>query len=159
MALKIYQLNFGGDVDPSTVTGLSPTFTQFRNMATGATITSPGITELYAGAYFFQYDCPVGTQISFLCDGGAALSNGRYIRSDLGALQGIDVVIGSTASTIGSTTTDPGDLMGHMMRNQERWEGLANFDKSSGIWSIQTRGGTTIFARTLSNTSALVSKT
>ncbi len=159
MALKWYQLNFGGDVDPSTVTGLTPTFTQFRNIATGATVSPPGITELFSGAYFFLYDVPVGTQIAFLCDGGNALTSGRYLRSDLTALQGMDVVVGSTASSIGSTSTDPGTLMGHMMRNQEFNEGLASFDKSSGIWTIQTRGGTTIQTRTLANTSASVSKT
>ena len=159
MALKIYQLNFGGDADPSTVSGLSPTFTQFRNMASGATMSPPGITELYTGAYFFQYDAAVGTQISFLCDAGNTLTSGRYIRSDLGALQGVDAVVGSTASSYGSTAIDPGTLMGFSKRMQEVYEGLASFDKSSGIWQIQTRGGTTIFARTLANTSASVSKT
>ena len=62
MALKFYQLRFGGDVNPSTTTGLSPTFTQFRNIATNATLTAPGISELYAGNYIFQYDAVVGTQ-------------------------------------------------------------------------------------------------
>jgi hypothetical protein len=159
MASKYYQIVFGGDGNPATQTGLSPTFIQFRNLATGATTAPPGITEIYAGIYRFQYDAPVGTQISFICDGGSTVTTGRYITGDLTALQGMDVVLGSTASSIGSTAIDPGDIMGQLMRNQERWEGLASFSKTSGIWSIQTRGGTTIFARTLANSSAQVVKT
>lgn len=158
MALKFYQLNFGGDVDPTTVAGLTPTFTQFWNVGAGTTAAPPGITQLYAGAYFFQYDCPVGTQISFLVDGGSALSSGRFIRSDLTAIQGMDVVIGSTASAFGTSSTDPGQLMGMVRRTQEFLEGLQNFNKTSGIYTAESRGGSLLMTKTLTNTTAEVDR-
>lgn len=66
--------------------------------------------------------------------------------------------IGTTASSYGTTTTDPGDLYGFLKRNQEFLEGDQTFSKTSGVWNISTRGGTLIQTKTLSQTSSQVSK-
>lgn len=71
----------------------------------------------------------------------------------------IDARIGTTASAIGSTSVDPGDLFGYMKRAQEFREGDQDFNKVSGVWSINSRGGTLLISKTLSQSSSSVSKT
>jgi len=71
----------------------------------------------------------------------------------------IDARIGTTASAIGSTSVDPGDLFGFLKRAQEFREGDQDFNKVSGVWNINSRGGTLLISKTLSQSSSSVSKT
>lgn len=71
----------------------------------------------------------------------------------------IDAKIGSTASSFGTTLTDPGDLYGYLKRAQEFREGDQTFNKVSGAWAISTRGGTLLIEKTLSQSSTQVTKT
>lgn len=64
---------------------------------------------------------------------------------DLGAL------IGNTSSSIGTTSVDPGSLFGFAKRAQEVLEGSQSYLKSSGVWSISTRGSTLFVSKTLSS--------
>lgn len=66
--------------------------------------------------------------------------------------------IGTTASPIGTTVQDPGNLFGYLKRLQEFNEGNASFNKTSGVWTIQTRGTTTFAVKTLNNNNTQVTK-
>lgn len=145
--MKNYWLSFGAN-DPRTNTGLAPTFIQFFDQL-GATQAPPGITEIFAGSggYRFQYDVGFSSSIWFLVDGGATLATSdRYVRGVLDPSQKIDLAIGYTGSGYGSTSIEPVDVMGLLKRNQEFQEGNQTFLKSSGNWSIFSRGSSTLLA-------------
>lgn len=74
------------------------------------------------------------------------------------SLSTLDVRIGSTLSSIGSTSVDPGDLFGYLKRAQEFREGQQTFNKVSGAWDIKTRGGTLLVERVLTNSSTQVNR-
>lgn len=144
--MKNYWLTFSND--PRTTTGLSPTFIQFFN-ALGATVSPPGITEIFtgSGAYRFQFDAGYSTSTFFLVDGGATLSSSiRYISGVLDPADQIDVTAGYTGSAFGSTSVNPGDLFGYVKRLQEFNEGPQTFLNSSGQWQIFSRGASTLLA-------------
>ncbi len=102
MATRPYWLQFGS----SAVSGLAPTFTQFRSTA-GSTLSPPAITEPGSfGFYLFNHD-PI-TQVAFICDGattGLDFSN-RYI---FGVLDPFDqfgvtlVAIGNSSIALGAS--------------------------------------------------------
>jgi hypothetical protein len=71
----------------------------------------------------------------------------------------IDARIGTTASSFGSTATDPGDIFGYLKRAQEVREGDQTFNKVTGAWDISTRGGTLLIEKTLTQSSTQVTKT
>lgn len=104
MANVNYYLRFGSD-SPANHSGLSPTFTSFRNQAGGAT-TAPAITEISTvGLYTFAYD-PQGS-INFIAD-GATTGLGSADRFVTGALDTIDksaqlYAYGTTLTALGST--------------------------------------------------------
>jgi hypothetical protein len=80
------------------------------------------------------------------------------IGTDLTLVTLINDKIGATTSTFGSTSVDPGTLFGFLKRAQEFNEGQQSFTKSSGAWSISTRGGTLFASKTLANSSTTVSR-
>lgn len=251
MASKVYSVVFTSAAsNPSSATGLSPTFIVFKRLDNDGDLAGPAIAEVAAtGLYKFSYEATL--PIAFVLDGTAsAPASTRYIAGSLDPIQSVDyqattltaigtsnialgtsnfalgvsnyafgnsnfalgvsnfalgvsnfalgttsvaigttltgygvstyaigttligfgtstyalglsiiTVLGSTASAIGSTSTDPSDIFGQLKRNQEFNEGLATFAKSSGIWNIQSRGGTLIAQRTLANTVTTVTKT
>lgn len=160
MSAKNYLLKFGGG-NPSSFSGLSPTFITFEIGPTlpWTTITSPGITEISMGSGLYTFAYQATLPIAFVADGGAALSSGdRYITGILDPIQAVDTYVGFPGDSIGSTNIDPTTLFGYSSRNQEFEEGLAYFDKSTGTWLIKTRGGTTFQSRVLTNASGSVTK-
>lgn len=96
MATRPYWLSFGA----SAVSGLAPTFIQFRSTA-GSTLAPPAITEPGSfGFYLFNYD-PI-TMVAFVCDGftsGLAFQD-RYIK---GVIDPFDQM-GVTLVAIGNTS-------------------------------------------------------
>ena len=103
MAVRPYWLSFGA----SAISGLAPTFIQFRSTA-GSTLAPPSITEPGSfGMYLFSYD-PI-TQVAFICDGattGIAFSD-RYIQGVLDPFDqfGVTLVaIGNTCTALGMTS-------------------------------------------------------
>ncbi len=164
--MKTYWFTFSTQ-DPRTYTGLSPTFVQFVNQV-GQTISPPGITESPAGfgLYRANYTVGVSTSVAFLLDGGATLSPFiRYISGnifeqnsldDIGATlvaigntaasSNVSALIGSTVSSFGSTSVDPSTVFGYLRRSQEVQEGNQTFLKASGLWSIYSRGSSTLLA-------------
>lgn len=103
MATRPYWLSFGA----SAVSGLAPTFIQFRSTA-GVTLAPPAISEPGTfGMYLFSYD-PI-TQIAFICDGatsGLAFQD-RYVKGVLDPFDQFGVTlaaIGNTAIALGNTS-------------------------------------------------------
>lgn len=66
--------------------------------------------------------------------------------------------IGSTASSIGSTSVNPGDVYGFLKRIQEVLEGNQTFTKSTGIWEISSRGSTLLATKTVSDSTSSVTR-
>ncbi len=158
--MKSYLLKFGSG-NPSAFTGLSPSFILFQIGPTlpWANSVSPGITEISTGSGLYTFAYNATLPFAFVVDGGSALpSNDRYITGILDPIQAVDERVGFPGDSIGSTAVDPTTLMGFAGRNQEFEEGNAFFNKTTGVWDIQTRGGTTIQTKVLTNLSGSVSK-
>lgn len=73
-------------------------------------------------------------------------------------------VIGSTASSFGTTAADPATVFGFLKRLQEFNEGNSNFAKTSGVWDIYARGNavgasTQLIQKTLTDSGSIVTKT
>jgi hypothetical protein len=156
---KIYWLQFGSG-DPSTKTGLTPTLSLFANFG-GTLITGPGVTEVPALSGLYQFTYGPTNSIIFKADGGSILADSdRYIVGVLDPIQAVDEKVGTTTDSFGSTAADPTTLYGFAKRNQEFLEGNATFTKSTGIWSVASRGSSTVIAtKQLSNTTTLATKT
>lgn len=148
---KTYYLVFGSG-NPSSYSGLSPTFTIFSTA--GVTpIAAPGITETPVGSGLYSFVYGPTTSIVFVADGGAALNvNDRFIKAALDPIQSVDESVGMSSDSVGSTGTDPTTIYGQIKRMQEYNEGDMTFIKATGTWEISTRGGTLIASKTLTNT-------
>jgi hypothetical protein len=148
---KTYWLSFG-NTDPRTYAGLAPTFIQFFDQ-TGATLSPPAISAGMTGWYKFNYSVGYSTSIAFLVDGATTglPSDIRYIRGVLDPVDTMDLVIGYTASSFG-TTAVPQDLFGYMRRTREWLEGVQNFVSSSGVWNVYDKGASVLLgAKTLTS--------
>lgn len=188
MATKYYLLQFGTG-NPTSKTGLSPTLSTFRVLPAGTAITGPGVTEIPSatGLYYFSYD-PIGstTPISFVCDGGSSLNTSdRYVAGLIDPADAVDqygqsliaqgnsilagftffgaslnALIGTTASSFGSTSVDPSTIFGYLKRAMEFNEGNSIFDKTAATWNVYSRGSSTMLVvKTLADSSGNVTKT
>lgn len=153
-----WYLKFGAG-NPATNTGLTPTFTLFRLEGITA-LVAPGITETPAGSGLYRFQYTPTMSISFVVDGGAALSDSdRYISGAIDPNLVPVNQIGTLSDSFGSTSTDPTTLIGWAKRNQEFQEGDSTFDKSSGVWSVSSRGSSTLLVeKTLTNTTSEATK-
>ncbi len=157
--MKSYYLKFGSG-DPSAYTGLSPTLIIF-NVGGMSAVQAPGITEAPTGSGLYRFDYGPTVSILFKADGGGFLASGdRYIVGTLDPIQVVDERVGTISDGIGSTLTDPGTLFGYMKRSQEFSEGDSTFNKATGVWSIYSRGSSTLLTeKTLTNTTSSAGKT
>lgn len=155
--LKDYWFSIGVG-DPSTYTGLTPSFTVFNT--TDGAATPPVIDELPVGSglYHFQYGATMGTV--FVIDAGVSVDPTlRYVKSTLDPIQAVDLGLGFSSDSYGDTTTDPTTVFGLLKRSQEMEEGNSIYDKSTGILYFYPRGASTaIQIKTISNTSVNVTK-
>lgn len=119
------------------------------NQQANSTLTALGVTSVGYGETNLAYNTSIYAASITLTAIGVSHS---ALSSSLMAL------IGTTMSSIGTTSVDPSDLFGYLKRLQEFNEGNATFNKVSGVWDIQTRGSTTFASKTLGNTSTEVSK-
>ena len=151
--MSVYFLQFGSG-DPSANTGLSPTFTVFKNSA-GGNITPPSIAEVSTtGLYSFTLS-PVEA-ITFVCSGATTglSTTDRFIT---GAL---DPSIGDTTALIGNSASDPTSLFGFLKRLQELQEGDENYTKATGVLIRQDRtGATTLISQTINDSATEITKT
>lgn len=154
-----YYLVFGGG-DPSSNSGLAPTFTVFQNAAAGAT-TAPAISEIAStGIYGFTYN-PLGS-INFVVDGattGLAPSN-RYITGALDVGDSANNAnIGSITDVIGDNVTDPTSLFAFVRRIKEWLEGQSTYTKATGGYVVkETTGATTLSSQIITDNSSTVTK-
>ncbi len=125
MATKPYWLSFGN----TAITGLAPTFIQFRTTA-GSTLPPPGITAPGAfGLYSFEYEAL--TQVAFVCDGATTgLASGtRYI---VGVLDPFDL-FGYTLNTIGASLSVQGGSLATIGNSLSAFYPLALAGLSQGV--------------------------
>lgn len=101
---KVYSMRFGSG-DPRAYAGMSPTFLIFVNIASGATIAPPAITESCGtSSGIYQFTWGTTTPIAFLVDAattspGAA---GRYVTGQIDPVDRVDEV-GTTLVAIGTS--------------------------------------------------------
>lgn len=114
-------------------------------LGTGSTLAAIGLTQIPS----------LGASLTAL-----GVTNGFNIVNIGTTIASFDLsVLGTTASSFGSTSVDPGTVMGYLKRLQELQEGDASFNKTTGVWSIQTRGGTLLQEKTVTNGANTVTKT
>lgn len=154
---KDYWIKFGS-ADSRTNTGLTPTFVVFHSRST--TLAPPGISEVITGTgmYCFTYGATQG--IVFQVDGGAGLATSdRYVSGALDPIQAVDEKVGYITDSFGSTSVDPSSALGYLKRVQEFLEGNAVFTKSTGVWTISSRGSSTLLkSKTLTDTASTATK-
>lgn len=112
------------------------------NVAIGTTLTGYGASNYAFGNTNFALNTTIFGLVSL---------NSTFVTS-------LDSKIGSTLSSIGTTSVDPGDLFGFLKRAQEFREGNQTFNKVSGAWNISTRGNTLIAVKTLGQSASQVTK-
>lgn len=187
--MKNFLLIFGSG-NPTQVSGITPTFLVFKTTPGGTDATPPGITQVPSNTGLFYFTYGPTNSISFVVDGGSSLATSvRYISGLLDPIDAVDeqitalgvsmiagftaigagstqgfadlnTKIGTTASSFGDSSTDPGTLYGYLKRLQEFNEGNANFDKSTSVWSIYSRGSSALLrTKEFNNTSSDVEKT
>lgn len=156
---KQYALKFGSG-DPRINTGLSPTFLIFYSPTTGLTLAPPGITEALPGSGLYNFVYGPTSSIQFLVDGmGSLSSTDRYITGILDPIQAVDEKVGYSSDSFGATNVDPSTLFGHAKRRMEWDEGAANYNKTTTLWDVYSRGASTLLAeKTLTNTTTAATK-
>lgn len=108
--MKNYSARFGTG-DPRTYTGLAPTFIFFVNLATGATVSPPSISEQYAGTGIYTWQWGTTTPIGFLLDAATTSPGtaGRYVTGQLDPADRADeygntmIAIGNSGIALGMT--------------------------------------------------------
>lgn len=157
---KDYWIRFGSE-NPQTTSGLTPTLSTFIS-AGGTNMTAPTLMEVGAstGAYKFTYDPSPTFSIFFTADGGSVLADSdRYICGVLDPISAVDTRLGFVQDSYGSTASDPTTAIGYLKRLQELLEGDAVFTKSTGVWTISSRGSTTLLrSKSLTNNTTSATK-
>ncbi len=128
------------------------------NFALGTSHISQGISLTAQGVSLFALGTSnLAIGISLTAQGASiyalGLSNFANFSLVLGA-------IGTTASSYGSTSIDPGDLYGFLKRARELAEGNQTYTKATGLLDLYVRGGVTLLAeKTISDTATNTTKT
>lgn len=125
------------------------------NVALGTTAIALGATGVAIGTT----NTAIGNTGVAIGASGAAL--GTTIVSMLsGISSALLLSIGSTASLIGDSTTNPVDLFGYLKRVGELYQGNQQFIKGAGTLTQYDRtGATTLYSKTIANNASLVTKT
>lgn len=140
------------------------------NVAIGTTNIALGSTNIAFGSTNFALNTSIyASEVSLTANGvsvyAAALTllaqtQTISVNISLSAvtLDLINLKLGTTLSVVGDNTVDPGDVFGYLKRLQEFNEGNQTFNKNTGVWDISSRGNTLLAEKTLTNTSAQVTK-
>lgn len=159
MANHQYYLRFGSD-QPSTHSGLSPTFISFRNASGGAT-TAPSISEVSTtGIYTFSYEAQ--GSINFVVDGATTglSSSNRYIAGSVDLTDRLNDFIGLTTDAIGDSSTSPTTLYGYLKRIRNWLEGQSTYTRATGgLVTKDITGATTLSSRTITDNTTTVDRT
>jgi hypothetical protein len=145
---------------------LSSTLSGYNNTlaALGTTSVALGTSMVALGTSNFAWgNSNYALGVSNYAWGNTNFAIGTTIQSMVGVnsslITSLDTKIGSTLSSFGTTSVDPGDLFGYLKRAQEFREGDQTFNKVTGAWDISTRGGTLLIQKTLTQSSSSVTKT
>lgn len=76
--------------------------------------------------------------------GSTTIANGNTLVAIGNTVMALNGMLGTTASSFGSTVADPETIFGSVKRLQEILEGNATFNKSNGTWDIYSRGSSTL---------------
>lgn len=102
----------------------------------------------------------VAIGLSNIALGTTNVAIGTTILANSISLSFVASVVGSTASSFGTSSADPVDLFGYMKRILENLEGNQTFTKPSGSLAIYSRGSSTLLTtKTIANSVSLVTKT
>ena len=152
-----------GITQPITGTGLYQ-FTYTPSFSIGFVIdgATTGLNNLqrYISGNIDTFDSADEIGATCVALGNTNVAIGTTVQSILTGLSiGIYAVLGSTASSYGTSVTDPVDLFGYLKRIREILEGSQSFNKTSGAWSIYSRGFTQLLAsKTLVNDASGVTR-
>ena len=137
-----------GSVDPIQAVDEQLALYGSTMLAIGSTVSAMGTTLFAIG----QTLLPAAISVDGL---GATLNYVYQGFTSLGSTLGpVLDVLGSTMSSFGSTSVDPGTLFGYVKRLQELLEGSQDFNKQTGIWNIYSRGSSVLLReKTLTNDS------
>jgi hypothetical protein len=131
------------------------------NFGIGTSIVALGNTNVALGTSNYAWgntNFAIGT--SNLAQGVTILSVVNGISSFAMGFNSVLASIGTTASSFGDTAVNPGTLYGYLKRLQEFNEGNNTYIKATGLWSVFSRGSSTLLAyKTLAETASQVTKT
>lgn len=183
-AIGTEQTNMGATLVSIGNTGIAIGSTTLADVvAQGSTLVGIGNTSIALGSTTIADILALGSSVSVLSIGSSVAAMGVTLSaigltisgmgntlsgigatlifddSALGAsLLALDAKIGTVSDTFGTSSVDPTTLFGKVNRLQEDAEGQGSFNKTTGIWSINSRGGSLLATRTLTNTATLVNK-
>lgn len=154
-----------GVFDPNDLFGVTLSASSVTLAAIGLTLTAQGSTLVGIGNTGIALGTTaVAQNVGLLAQGVTLTALGNTTLAQFGplgtSLSAIGLLIGSTASSYGSTSTDPSDVLGFLKRAQEFMEGNQVYTKSTGILDFFSRGSTTLLReKTVSDTSTITTKT
>jgi len=106
--------------------------------AIGTTTAGMGVSLTALGVTFGGFGTSLVAMGDTLAGMGVTFSGFGVSLLNLGSL------IGTTASSFGSTSVEPGDLFGFLRRAQEFQEGNQTYIKATGILDFYSRGSSTL---------------
>lgn len=157
-----------GQIDPAdrsdeygnTLQAFSATLTaQLTN--TGTTLVAIGSTQFAFGQTLVALGSTNSANISGIGSTLVGIGNTQFAfgQSLVSLGTTLSGVLGTSASSIGSTSIDPTTAMGFLMRAQELAEGNNTYTKATGILDLFTRGGTLLREKTIADSTIQTTKT
>lgn len=133
----------------STISGIAATLSGI-----GVTVSGIGVTLPALGALITAEGVTVSAMAALISAIGTSMSGSNA------TILSFALALGTSASSFGTVTTDPIDVMGALKRLQELYEGRATFTKQGAVWTAYDRtGGVTIMVKTLNSGALTTTKT
>lgn len=132
------------------------------SVAIGTSLTARGNTLLGYATLTYGYALDGWALGSQNLDQGSTIKAiSVTILAAVNGLSGyVSNLIGSTSSSFGTSAVEPVDLFGYLKRIQENLEGNSTYSKTTGAFSILSRGSSyTLASKTITNSVSLVTKT
>jgi len=154
-SLAVDLLAMGGSISvlstASSITGLGNSLSV---LSLGTTLTAIGnsLSVLSLGSTLTA----IGTAQTAM--GSTLVAIGNTLGFDVGFGATLSALIGTATDTFGTDSVDPTTVFGKLNRLGEDAEGQAGFNKTTGAWTIKSRGGSLLATRTMANTSTTVTK-
>ena len=141
------------------VSGLSPTFTIFQDIA-GNAITPPAIAEINtSGIYGFTFQPTLA--ISFVCSGVTTglPTTERFVIGSINPNDELAALTGDLSSSFGDSVLDPTTIFGYLKLAQEILEGNQTYIKATGVLEMYSRGSSALLiTKTISDSATEIEK-